>query len=177
MRISDWISDGCASDLMTVIVGLAPLLAPTIGSGLLTLFDWTAVFLFLAAVGAAAAVCAVVVIPETLKTADRAAISARRVLSGTAMLCRSPDFVGGVAVTSGIFLGYASLLAIGAAVAEARYGVATEAFGPIFAIAAAAFLLGSTTARTVAGRFGIERVLALGGVLAGAVGQIGRANV
>src|SRR3546814_14259025 len=124
MRISDWISDGCASDLMTVIVGLAPLLAPTIGSGLLTLFDWTAVFWFLAAFGAAATVCAVVVIPETLKTADRAAISARRVLSGTALLCRSPDYVGGVEVTSGTFLGYASMLAIGAAGTGAAPAVA-----------------------------------------------------
>src|SRR3546814_643552 len=43
---------------MTVIVGLAPLLAPTIGSGLLTLFAWTAVFWFLAAFGAAATGCA-----------------------------------------------------------------------------------------------------------------------
>ncbi|MFN4087848.1 MAG: MFS transporter [Alphaproteobacteria bacterium] len=155
---------------MTVIVGLAPLLAPSIGSGLLTLFAWPAIFWFLATFGAVALVCAVLVVPETLRVADRGALSLPRILAGAATLFRSADFVGGVAVTSSIFFGYAALLATGAAVAAARYDVPAEAFGPIFAIAAAAFLVGSTTARALAGRFGIERVLICGGILAASVG-------
>ncbi len=155
---------------MTIIVGLAPLLAPTIGSGLLTLFAWPAIFWFLATFGGIALLCAVVVVPETLQHADQAALSLRRILAGAATLFRSPDFVGGVAVTSSIFFGYASLLAIGAAVADVRYGVPPEAFGPVFAIAAAAFLVGSTTARSLAGKYGIERVLVCGGILAASVG-------
>lgn len=154
---------------MTVIVGLAPLLAPAIGSGLLTLFDWTAVFWFLALFGAVATVCAVAIVPETLPASGRVGLSFYRIVDGTRHLFRSPDFLGGVAVTSGIFLGYSALLAIGAAVAAERYGVPPEAFGPVFAIAAAAFLVGSTTARSLAGRYGVERVLLCGGVLAATV--------
>ncbi len=155
---------------MTVILGGAPLLAPTIGSGLLTLFDWPAIFWGLVIFGCVTAIAGALVLPARIPPLTPRSIAPRALLADARRLFRTADFVAGMVASSTIFAGYAAFLAIGAAVAEARYGVAPEAFGPIFAIAAGAFVLGSVLARQAVGRFGVDAVLNAGAAVAALAG-------
>ncbi len=55
-----------------LIIGISPMLAPLLGSGLLHLVSWRGLFGILAAAGLLAAICAFALLPETLPPAQRA---------------------------------------------------------------------------------------------------------
>ncbi len=155
---------------MTMILGLAPLLAPVLGSGLLTLFDWPAIFWFLVLFGIATFISARIFVPETLVEKTPQALSPSGMARNALQLFRTRDFLVGTMIGGGIFTGYAGFLAMGAAIAEARYAVAPEAFGPLFAIASAGFVIGSVMSRQLARHGKIEFGLTLGTVLAASAG-------
>ncbi|MCJ2181789.1 multidrug effflux MFS transporter [Novosphingobium sp. 1949] len=56
-----------------LVIGLSPMLAPLLGSGLLQLVSWRGLFGVLAGAGLVAAVCVIVFLPETLEPARRVA--------------------------------------------------------------------------------------------------------
>ncbi|MBT5413664.1 MAG: Bcr/CflA family efflux MFS transporter [Rhodospirillaceae bacterium] len=152
--------------VMTIILGLAPLLAPLVGSGLLVLFDWRSVFWFLLVFGVAAAAATCAFIPETQDPAHRQALSLSRAARNIRFLLGTHDFVFGSALGATSFAGYAAFLAVGAAMAQERFGVSPEGFGPLFAIAAAAFVLGSILVRRMIPRFGLAAALRTGVAIA-----------
>jgi DHA1 family bicyclomycin/chloramphenicol resistance-like MFS transporter len=148
--------------VMTTILGLAPLLAPLVGSGLLALFDWRSLFWFLLVFGVVTAAATYAFVPETQDLAHRHALSLGRSGRNIRFLLGSHDFVFGSALGAASFAGYAAFLAVGAAMAQERFGVSPEGFGPLFTIAAATFVLGSILVRRVIGRYGVPTALHLG---------------
>lgn len=155
---------------MTVVLGAAPLLAPAIGSGLLVLFDWPAIFWFLGLFGLLTAAATYAYVAESLPAEKRRAPSLAVRLRGAGQLFSAGEFLVGVGLSASIFGGYAALLSLGAVVALERFDVPGEAFGPLFTLAAVAFVAGSVIARQGIGRFGVQRVLTLGAMIAGAAG-------
>jgi DHA1 family bicyclomycin/chloramphenicol resistance-like MFS transporter len=151
---------------MTVIVGGAPLVAPAVGSGLLTLADWRWVFGFLVAFGLMLLACIFLFLGRRKRRAIRAAVSVSAYVRSVLPLFRAPEFLLGIGVSSSLFCGYAAFLAVGAAVAQSRYGVTAEAFGPVFSIAALAFIFGSMTARQSVRRFQRRWLMLAGAVVA-----------
>ena len=165
---------------MTAILSAAPLLSPIAGSALLVVFEWPSVFWALAVFGVVMALASFLFVPETRPETDADRPTFGRLLTDVGTLFRARDFVVGTVVTSTVFGGYAVLLSIGAVVAEVRYGVAPQAFGFLFAVAAVALVVGSVGARFMAPRLGVERVVTTGAVLAGLAGValllVGRGN-
>src|SRR3546814_18054076 len=81
MRISDWSSDVCSSDLMslTFIVFLAvPMLAPTLGQAILLFAPWRWIFGLLALSGLAVLIWVFIRLPETLHPEHPLEISLQR---------------------------------------------------------------------------------------------------
>src|SRR3546814_21044278 len=81
MRISDWSSDVCSSDLMslTFIVFLAvPMLAPTLGQAILLFAPWRWIFGLLALSGLAVLIWVFIRLPETLHPEHRLELSLHR---------------------------------------------------------------------------------------------------
>ncbi len=157
---------------MTIILGIAPLVAPAIGSGLLTLADWRWIFWSLVVFGV------LLLVSTHLYLADLKPAPAEQeggpigLLAALRRLSVEPVFLFGVGVGSLMFCGYAALLAVGAAAAEDRYGVAPEAYGPIFAILALAFVAGSIAARQTLPRFGTTPVFIVGAGAAAVSGTV-----
>jgi DHA1 family bicyclomycin/chloramphenicol resistance-like MFS transporter len=156
---------------MTVIVGGAPLVAPALGSGLLTLAGWRWVFGFLVLFGLLLLTSIFFFLGQRKRRASRQAVSVAAYARSALPLFRAPEFLLGIGISSAIFGGYAAFLAIGAAVAQSRYGVTPEAFGPIFSIAAVAFIFGSMTARQTLRRFHRRWLLLAGALVALAAGS------
>ena len=155
---------------MTVVLGAAPLLGPAIGSGLLVLFDWPAIFWFLGLFGLLTAAATYAYVGESLPFEKQQAPSLVARLQGAGRLLSAGEFLVGVGLSASIFAGYAALLSLGALVARERFGVSGEAFGPLFTLAALAFVIGSVIARQAIGRFGVQRVLTLGAAIGGLAG-------
>ncbi|SMF64786.1 MFS transporter, DHA1 family, bicyclomycin/chloramphenicol resistance protein [Tistlia consotensis] len=159
---------------MTAIMGLAPLVAPAIGSGVLALGDWRQIFWLLAGFSLLLLLGVRRVLDgpdsERRRPGSRAALPFADYLRLLGPLFRAPEFYLGTAISSSAFLGYAGFLAVGATVAEQRYGVSPEAFGLLFAFNAGSFILGSFAARLAARRLGREAVLLGGAAIALAAG-------
>ncbi len=157
---------------MTVILGVAPLLAPSVGSGLLALFDWRSIFYFLVLFGILTALGSFFFLGETGFQKNLGALAPRIFALSARTLFRAPDFLFGIAISATVFCGYSAFLAMGAAVMNAAFGISPEAFGPVFGLTAIAFLVGSSLARFLVRRWGPERLLTIGAGIVGLVGGL-----
>jgi DHA1 family bicyclomycin/chloramphenicol resistance-like MFS transporter len=155
---------------MAVIIGGAPLIAPVIGSGMLTFADWRWIFGFLALFGVALVICIALFLGRRRRRDRRDWISFRSYFRTATGLFRAPEFLLGIGISSSVFGGYATVLGAGAVIANERFGVSPEAFGPIFSIAALAFMAGATTARKMLRRLPLRRFLLAGAAVVACAG-------
>ncbi len=155
---------------MTIVLGAAPLVAPSIGSGLLTLVHWRGIFWFLCLFALALLGMVFLYLRDAKRPEVDSVLSLPLYLRGALGVCRAPDFLLGTAISSSIFLGYAAFLSVGAVVAELEYQVSPTAFGPIFAIAALAFILGSLIARQSIRWLGNETIILIGAAVGAVAG-------
>src|SRR5690348_6174119 len=79
---------------LVLVFGVAPIVAPSIGSAVLRVADWRGVFVVLGAVGGLIALAVVLRLPETLPPERRHAGGLRRIAGNAAVLGRDRVFVG-----------------------------------------------------------------------------------
>lgn len=167
--VRDVASGNEAARIMTVlgaVLTIATMFAPVIGSGLLILFDWRAIFFALALLGAVFLVYTVLVLAETNEQRRPERFTLSFLIHAGRTLLSARAFVIPAVVGSLTFAGYVSVGAVGAITVEAQYGVAPEAFGALFAIAAlmntgGALLAGQLLKRITLAQVGIVAVFAL----------------
>jgi DHA1 family bicyclomycin/chloramphenicol resistance-like MFS transporter len=121
------------SSLM-LVNGLAPILAPSLGSAVLEVTTWRGIFLVLAATGAALLVAVAFGLPETLPRERRREARLGSTLAGFGELLRDRWFVGhalalGLAV-SGVF----AYIAGSPFVLQDVYGLTPREFGLVFGL-------------------------------------------
>lgn len=144
--------------LLILVMGVAPILAPSIGGRVLVLIGWRAIFLGLALFGAACLAASLLILPET-----RAPHGPRR-----RMHSMMHDI--GALMRDRLFLGYS--LALGFAMASMHgyfatspilfidvYGIAPTHYGWIFGSNAAGFILFSQVNRAFLRRTTADNVL------------------
>ncbi len=151
----------------TVILGLAPLLAPLAGSVLLVVADWRAIFCALAGFATLLGLATLAFVPESLPAAARRPLAPVSLALTVGRLLLLVPFMAPVIAAGFIFAGYAALLAVGAAVAGDAYGVGAEAFGLLFMVNAAFFVAGTTLARAITAWIGADGVMLAGAGVAG----------
>lgn len=128
---------------LMLVMGLAPVLAPTLGSGLLRWTEWRGVFAALAVLGASLIVVAALKLPETLDVSRRRHGGVAATLRDYRGLVNDRAFVGLVLVAG---LAMASLFAYvsgSSFVLQQEYGLDEQQFGLAFG-AGAVGLIGAT---------------------------------
>jgi DHA1 family bicyclomycin/chloramphenicol resistance-like MFS transporter len=155
---------------MAVIIGGAPLLAPLVGSGMLTFADWRWIFGFLALFGVLLVAGVAMFLGRRRRRDKREWVSVRSYVRSAGGLFRAPEFLLGIGISSAVFGGYATILGASAVIAEERFDISPEAFGPIFSIAALTFMAGATTARKMLRRLPLRRFLLAGAAAAACAG-------
>ncbi len=83
------------SQLM-LVMGVAPILAPLLGSTLLTMFGWRGIFVTLAVLGTTCLVAQALLLDETLPPERRAKAGLRTIVATYAALIRDPRFLAPV---------------------------------------------------------------------------------
>ncbi len=161
--------------VLSAILTIATLIAPVIGSGLLVLFEWQAMFWALALMGLAFLAYTLVFIDETAGQRRPERFSLRFVVQASRKLLAMPAFLVPMAFGSLSFAGYAAILSVGAVLTETVYAVAPTAFGSLFALAALSNTAGAMLLRRMlrgvqAPRMAMMSVAFLG--LAGAVSLV-----
>jgi DHA1 family bicyclomycin/chloramphenicol resistance-like MFS transporter len=147
---------------LVLIYGLAPMIAPLVGSEILRLTSWRGVFVVLTVAGAALLAITAVVLPETLPEERRQPSSLRATTQSLGGLLRHRPVVG-YALALGF--GTAAIVAYisGAPfVIQDHFGESAQLFGLLFALNATAMVTGSQVNAALLGRVEPRRLLAAG---------------
>jgi DHA1 family bicyclomycin/chloramphenicol resistance-like MFS transporter len=145
---------------LVLIYGLAPMLAPLVGSQILRATSWRGVFVVLALAGAALLALTAAVLPETLPPEHRQPSSVRSTALSLRGLVRHRRFTG-YALTLGFGTAAIAAYVSGAPfVIQDHFGESAQLFGLLFAVNASAMVAGSQVNAQLLGRFEPRRLLA-----------------
>lgn len=157
---------------LMLVMGVAPVLAPTLGGALLTATSWRGVFVVLAVLAAALLVLGALALPETLPPTARRAAGARSVGRAYAGLLRDSSFVALVAVAG---LGMSALFAYVAGssfVFQDSYGLDQQQFAIVFGLGAVALIGASQANVRLLARWSPQQTT-LGALVVGSVAGLG----
>jgi len=145
--------------LMGIVLGIAPVVAPIIGSHLHVWFGWRANFVFVAAYGAIALACVALVFPETIRERDRGATAPGVIVSNYARLLRSRSYMGYTLVAAFASCGLFAFLAGSSFVFVSVMGTGERGFGWLFGAVMLGNIAGATIGSRLVTRLGIDRML------------------
>ena len=145
--------------LMGMVLGIAPIVAPIIGSHLHVWLGWQANFLFVAFYSAILLAWVAWALPETLRERDRRALKPAAVVANYRRLLASRAFSGYMLVASFTMCGLFAFLAGSSFVFVQVMGQGERGFGFLFATVMLGNLSGATLAARVVRRWGIDRTI------------------
>ncbi len=154
-----------AFSIMILVMGIAPILAPSLGALFLRFFDWHSIFWFLAAFGALNLLLTKLFFFETLTQENRNIRPVKEVLSQYWDLLKDPTF-NYPAIGGGLLMG-AMFVYISAAseLIMDTYGISATHFGWIFGLNAAGFIGLTQLNQWLTNRFRILSILRFGAMM------------
>jgi MFS transporter, DHA1 family, multidrug resistance protein len=160
---------------LALVSGVAPVIAPLIGSALLLVMPWRGLFVILAAYGALMLLGALFLIRETLPPARRSEKGSTTVLQRYRSVLSDRVFIGVVIVGGMGFSGMFSYLSASPFLFQENYGLDAQQYGLLFAVNSLGVVLGVQLGSRLAARFGPQWVLAwsTAGLLVGGAAIIG----
>jgi len=159
---------GREMSLIAMIMGLAPLVAPMIGSVLQTAFGWRACFLFVFAVGLAAAVAVRRLLPETLRAPLRTGLSG--LWQSYGIVARNRVALAYLAIIAAGYSGLFAFLSASPFVLQGVHRLTPFGFAVAFAVASIGYLIGTSLAAHLVTRLGLDRTIGWGALALAAGG-------
>ena len=144
--VGDLFADSVAATVMSrlmLVLGVAPVVAPSLGSAVLLHASWHWVFAVLVVLAGALLVMAVLALPETLAVGHRRPLKVRGILATYLELVRDVRFVILVLVAALGMSGLFAYISGASFVLQGRYGLSQGTFALVFGAGAIA-LIGST---------------------------------
>ncbi|MDR1119177.1 MAG: multidrug effflux MFS transporter, partial [Bifidobacteriaceae bacterium] len=145
---------------LVLVIGVAPLLAPTLGAALAALGTWRYTFVFLAAVGVALGLFIFFRVPDTRPDAVREnATGLGRAFRAYWVLVRDRRFMGYALVPGLAMSAMMSWVISSPFLVQVHYGQSAAAFSAIFAVTGLFLVAGAQANAAVVHRFRPERLL------------------
>ena len=145
---------------LALVSGLAPVIAPLAGSGLLQVIPWRGIFVVLAAYALLILCCAIFALPETRPKGDRATAEKVSMRHRYRVVFSDRVFVGVLLIGGMTFSGLFSYLSSSSFLFQQGYGLSTLQYGLVFAANSVGLIIGNQTAARLAAKFGPQWVLA-----------------
>ncbi|WP_144763499.1 multidrug effflux MFS transporter [Curtobacterium sp. 9128] len=145
---------------LAMVNGLAPILAPLIGSQMLRVVSWRGIFVFLACYGLAVVIASILLIVETLPPARRQEAGHSTMRQRYRALFRDRIFVGVALIGAMVFSGLFSYLSASPFLFQDVFGLNAQQYGLLFAVNSIGVVLGVQISSRVAQRVGPQWILA-----------------
>ena len=146
---------------LALVNGLAPILAPVIGSQILRFTSWRGIFVFLAAYGVFVVVAAVFFIVETLPKERRQAAGHSTLGQRYRVLFGDRIFVGVAVIGAMVFSGLFAYLSSSSFLFQQVYGMSAQQYGLLFAVNSLGIVFGVQISSRLAQRHGPQWILAI----------------
>jgi DHA1 family bicyclomycin/chloramphenicol resistance-like MFS transporter len=155
--------------LMAMIMGLAPIVAPLIGSLLQAAFGWRSCFVFIFVAGIVAAAAVRWLLPETLRRRPHQPDSG--MWASLAVVARNRGALAHLAIIAAGYGGLFAFISASPFVLQTVHGLTPLGFSLSFAIASFGYIFGTLLAAKLVTRLGLDRTIGWG-VLALAAGGL-----
>ena len=126
---------------LVLVLGIAPILAPSLGSALLKLTSWQGIFVVLAGFAVALFALAFFALPETLPPSRRIPASVRSTLGAYRALVRDRTFLVLVAVAALMFSVLFAYVAGSSFILQNQFGLSPQQFGIAFSTTAIGLII------------------------------------
>jgi MFS transporter, DHA1 family, multidrug resistance protein len=146
---------------LALVNGLAPILAPVIGSQLLVILDWRGIFYFLAGYGIVVVLSTFFFIVETLPPARRVDAGHTTVRERYRSVLTDRTFVGVAIISAMTFSGLFAYLSSSSFLFQEIYGLNPQEFGLLFAVNSIGVVLGVQASAGLAKYFGPQWILSV----------------
>ncbi|WP_099248908.1 multidrug effflux MFS transporter [Mycobacterium sp. shizuoka-1] len=144
---------------LMLVLGVAPIVAPSLGAAVLLKASWHWVFAVLIVLAGALLVMAVLALPETLAPSHRRSLRVRSIASTYLTLLRDVRFVILVLVGALGMAGLFAYIAGAAFVLQGRHGLDQQTFALVFGAGAIAFVAATQFNVVLLRRFSPQRIL------------------
>ena len=144
---------------LVMVMGLAPVIAPSLGSAVLGFGSWRTVFLVLAGLGVCLGVLAAVGLQETLPAERRAAPGVRSTVQGYGVLLRDRSLVGFMMVASLTMAAVFAYVSGASFVLQDGFGLDERTFALLFGVGAVGLIVSSQVNVALLRRFGPAAIL------------------
>ena len=151
---------------LVLVLGVAPILAPSLGSALLALTSWRGIFIVLAVIALGMLVLAFVALPETLPVGRRRPISVTGSLRAYGSLFRDRLFIVMVLVAGLMFATLFAYISGAPFVLQDLYGMTPQQFGLAFSANAVGMIAMTQINPWLVKRYSPVSVLSFGVLLA-----------
>ena len=151
---------------LMLVLGLAPLLAPSLGSALLALTSWRGIFVALALVAVLAMIPAFIALPETLPVERRRSAGIRGTVSAYGSLFADRLFIVMVLLAALVFATLFAYIAGASFVLQGLYGLTTAQFGIAFSVNTIGMIVATQLNPWLVKRYSPVNVLTFGVLLA-----------
>jgi len=161
--------------VISSVMALAPVAAPTIGGVLQTAFGWRSVFLTLVAAGLVIGATARMLLPETLEARGHERPSLAGMLKSYRIVARNRVYLAYLGLATACYAGLFAWISAAPFVLQSLYGLAPLGFGLIFTLGSIGYGTGATLAARIVTRLSLDHTIGLGGVAlaAGGFGMVG----
>ncbi|HEX2214774.1 MAG TPA: multidrug effflux MFS transporter [Mycobacterium sp.] len=170
--VGDLFSGTAAATMMSrlmLVLGVAPIVAPSLGAAVLLTASWHWVFAVLTVIAGALLVVAALALPETLPTSHRRPLNVAGIAKTYVGLLRDSRFVVLVLVAALAMSGLFAYISGAPFVLQGDYGLDQQAFALVFAAGAIA-LIGATQFNVVLLRRYTPQTIALWALVAACIG-------
>lgn len=157
---------------LALISGLAPIVAPIVGSWMVLVMDWRGIFWGLAVYGVGVVLLVVTLTVETRPPSERAPAGRGRLRAAYRHVVGDRLYVGVLLVSAFSFGGLLSYVSSSSVLLQEVYGLTPRGFGAVFAICSVGVFVGVQAGGRLAARYGPHRVLAYSTALL-VVGSLG----
>jgi DHA1 family bicyclomycin/chloramphenicol resistance-like MFS transporter len=144
---------------LMLIMGVAPILAPTVGGLIIAHLDWRYIFGLLAVLAVLTLGCIVLVLPETLPVERRNPLAVRHSFRTYGTLLRDKEFVG-YALTAGMVQGGMFTYITGSSFVFMKlFGLSEQQFGLLFGLNACGIIGASQINNLLLKRYSFQQIL------------------
>lgn len=144
---------------LTLVIGIAPILAPSLGAAVLVHGSWQNVFAALSCLGVLLLILAVVALPETLPPSARRPLRVSAILQTYRDLLRDKVFVVLVLVAGLSLSGLFAYISGASFVLQGQYGMNQQVFAIAFGAGAIAFVAASQLNVVLLKRFEPQQIV------------------